>query len=259
MKFQLDEEAVKELFGGFSFRKLVDPEGAETFLNGYADMVKGDRLEEYGETLYVIERKHWVEEGFKEEGFSIIGEVVLGHSNRDLLEMLRMEECLVKEKLQLERLHFFAEKKGMIVEAYLDFPDKPAYAVVSAKIEVPWSLTGGGAVFKVDGQGDLDRVEEFFDVAGAYRGAVADMIMGLAERHRVVVNFIWHVTSVYAYPRKDFKGALRRIQNFLNQYDPAAIRKEALRSLNARRRADRCTRVKCRSQEKARDKEFRRL
>jgi len=258
MKFQLDEEAIEELFGGFSFRKLVDPEGAEVFLKGYADMVKGDRWEEYDETLYVIERKQWVENGFKKEGFSILGEVVLGHLNTGLLETLRMEECLVKERLHLERLHFFAEKKGMLVEAYLGFLDKPAYAVVSARIEVPWSLTGGGAVFKVDGQGDLDRVKEFFDVAGAYRGAVADMIMDLAERHRVVVDFIWHVTSVYAYPRKDFKGALRRIQNFLKEYDPAMIRKEALHSLNARTRADRCTRAESRGEERGRDKGSRR-
>jgi hypothetical protein len=46
--------------------------------------------------LDVIEWKHWVEKGFKEEGFNIVGEVVLGHLNRDLLE-----ECPVKERLQL--------------------------------------------------------------------------------------------------------------------------------------------------------------
>ena len=51
----MDEEVIEELFGGFSFKKLV--EGTEAFLNGYAGMVKGDRLEEYDEALCVIERE----------------------------------------------------------------------------------------------------------------------------------------------------------------------------------------------------------
>jgi len=48
MRFKLDEGAIGELFGRFSFRKLVDPEGLKRFLNGYADMVKEDRLEDRG-------------------------------------------------------------------------------------------------------------------------------------------------------------------------------------------------------------------
>jgi hypothetical protein len=63
---------------------------------------------------------------------------------------------------------------------------------------------------------------------------VADMIMDLAEKHRVVVNFIWHITRVYTYPRKDFAGALRRIQSFLNEYNPKIIRRKTLQKLNTR-------------------------
>jgi hypothetical protein len=116
--------------------------------------------------------------------------------------------------------------------------DKPAYAVVWAKIEVPWSFTGGGAEFKVNGNFDdaVERIGKFFDVAGAYRGAVADMIMDLAEKHRLVVNCIWHVTDVCVYPRKNFTGALRRIQGFLMEYDPEEIRKKALHMLDSRDR-----------------------
>jgi hypothetical protein len=236
MKFDLNDEVITEMFGSYSFRKLADPEEADIFLKECADKMKeecaGDICEE---TLYAIERKHWVESGFRQEGFSILKEVILGYWNTDYLSPLKIEECNIRKKLYLEHLHFFAEKFGMLVEAELEFLDRPAYAVVWAEIQVPWSFTGGGAEFKVNGNfdGAVERIGKFFDVAGAYRGAVADMIMDLAEEHRLVVNCIWHVTEVSAYPRKNFAGALRRIQGFLMEYDPEELRKKALHMLDS--------------------------
>jgi hypothetical protein len=237
MKFDLNDEAVREMFGSYSFRRLADPEKADVFLKEYADKMKEEHAGEIcEETLYAIERKHWVESGFRQEGFSILKEVVLGRWNTDFLSPFKIEECYIKKKLHLEYLHFFAEKNGMLVEAELEFLDRPTYTVVWAKIQVPWSFTGGRSEFNVNGEFDdaVKRIGRFFDVAGAYRGTVADMIMDLAEKHRVVVNCLWHVTDVCAYPRKNFASALRRIQRFLMNYDPEEIRKKALQLLDSR-------------------------
>jgi len=236
MKFDLNDDLIGEVFGSYSFRKLADPESADLFLEGYADEMRKDGEREIREeTLYALERKRWVEEGLRQEGFRIVGEVILGFWDMDVPGQFALEGG-TKKKLFIEKLHFFAEKGEVLVEADLEFLDKPSYAIVWAEVDVPWSFTGGGAEFKVNRsfEGAVKKISKLFNVAGAYRGAVADMIMDLAEKHRVVVNFIWHVTGVYAYPRKDFAGALRRIQRFLKEYNPKEMRRKALHMLNSR-------------------------
>ena len=234
--FNLDDDLIEEVFGSYSFKKLVDPKSADAFLEWYAEeMKKEDKMEVYEETLYAIERKRWIEEGFRQEGFRVLGEVILGFWEMGTLDKFALEHWNNK-RLIIEKLHFFAEKGDVLVEASLEFMDKPSYATIWVEVEVPWSFTGRGAAFEVNGniEGAVKRIGNFFDLAGAYRGAVADMIMDLAEKHRVVINFIWHTIRVYAYPRKDFAGALRRIQNFLNEYNPKIIRRKALQTLNTR-------------------------
>jgi hypothetical protein len=234
--FHIDDNFIEEVFGIYSFKKLADPKSADAFLKWYAEETKNkDEVEVYEETLYAIERKRWIEEGFRQEDFRVLGEVILGFWERDTLDKFALEHGKT-ERLIIEKLHFFAEKGDVSVEASLEFIDKPSYATVWVEVEVPWSFTGRGALFEIKGnfEGAVKRIGNFFDLAGAYRGAVADMIMDLAEKHRVVVNFIWHITRVYTYPRKDFAGALRRIQSFLNEYNPKIIRRKALQKLNTR-------------------------
>ncbi len=233
MKF--DDEAISEMFGEYSFRKLADPEEADSFLKEYADRMKGECPDRYEEMLYNIERKHWVESGFNQEGFRVLKEVILGHWNTDFLSPFEIRKRRIKKKPILEYLHFFAEKSGVLVEAELGLLGRSSYAIIWAEIEVPWSFTGGGVEFEVNGNfhGAVERIAKFYGVAGAYKNAVVETIWDLAQKHRLTVNCVWHVTDVCAYPRKNFAGALRRIQSFLAEYDPEEIRKKALRMLDS--------------------------
>jgi hypothetical protein len=51
--------------------------------------------------------------------------------------------------------------------------DKPSYATVWVEVEVPWSFTGRGALFEINGnfEGAVNRIGNFFDLAGAYMRA----------------------------------------------------------------------------------------
>jgi hypothetical protein len=67
------------------------------------------------------------------------------------------------------------------------------------------------------------------DVLSEQKEVVAETLCNLADRHRVCINMIWALTDVCTFPRKDFAGALRRIQRFLNNYNPEELRKDVIR------------------------------
>jgi len=54
--------------GMASLSELERTIGHEALLKDYTNIMKEDQLEKYGEMLYVLERKQWVENGFRKEG-----------------------------------------------------------------------------------------------------------------------------------------------------------------------------------------------
>jgi hypothetical protein len=188
-----------------------------------------------------LERKHFAEEGFKQNGFQIVEEFFIGDWSTRHYTPIEIKEHKIQRRIEPDRLRIFAKKGNEVIGAEVNLISKTPDVPVWTEVRVPWSFSGGGAEFrakpslrigyegmKKPQEEMIEKAAEYMATAGVYKEKVVNAIEDLADKHSVSISSIGHTADVTVFPRTDFSNATRRIEHFLADYDPEKIRRTAL-------------------------------